>query len=169
MKKILRVVESNKASLWARFAHLVIDRIVVLAIFVAFGFFASITYELFGTEYFINIAEKLSSVNKFTDILVTSSVYLLYATLMEYFTKGRTLGKYITGSKVISTDGTEPSFQDYFIRNISRIVPFDALSFFGTNGWHDSWSDTRVINIKNYKTERQAKSEIESIGAKEIA
>ncbi len=88
---------------------------------------------------------------------------------MEYFTKGRTVGKYITGSKVISTDGTQPTFQDYFIRNISRFVPFDAFSFLGEgNGWHDSWSDTRVVNIKNYQAEKQAKSEIESLGTKEI-
>ncbi|MDQ0592875.1 putative RDD family membrane protein YckC [Chryseobacterium ginsenosidimutans] len=169
MKKLLRVVENNKTNLWIRFAHLVIDRIVVFVLFAAFGFFSSLTYELFGIEYFIILAEKLSAVSKFMDIIITTTVYLLYLILMEYFTKGRTVGKYITGSKVISTDGTEPSFQDYFLRNISRIVPFDTLSFFGENGWHDSWSDTRVINIKNYKTETQSKSEIESIGAKEIA
>ncbi|WP_435523038.1 hypothetical protein [Chryseobacterium indoltheticum] len=50
-----------------------------------------------------------------------------------------------------------------------RLVPFDALSFFGENGWHDSWSDTRVINIKNYQAERQTKNEIDNIGVKEIA
>lgn len=169
MKKLLRVVEYNKTNLWVRFAHLIIDRIVVFSLFAAFGVFSSLTYQLLGIEYFIEIAEKLASVNKFTDIIITTLVYLLYLTLMEYFTKGRTVGKYITGSKVISTDGTEPKFQDYVIRNLSRIVPFDALSFFGENGWHDSWSDTRVINIKNYKTETQSKSEIESIGTKEIA
>jgi hypothetical protein len=58
---------------------------------------------------------------------------------------------------------------EFFIRNISRLVPFDILSFLGENGWHDSWSDTRVVNIKNYEAEKQAKSEIESIGTKEIA
>jgi uncharacterized RDD family membrane protein YckC len=169
MKKILRIVENNKANLWIRFAHLVIDRIVVLALFVAFGFFASMTHELFGIKYFIIIAKKLASLNRFMDILITTTIYVLHLILMEYFTKGRTVGKYITGSKVISTDGTEPNFGDYFIRNISRAVPFDVLSFFGENGWHDTWSDTRVINIKNYKAETQSKSEIESIGVKEIA
>lgn len=66
-------------------------------------------------------------------------------------------------------DGTEPTFNDYLIRNISRIVPFDTLSFFGENGWHDKWSETRVINMKNYQAEIQAKSEIEDLGKKEIA
>ncbi len=67
------------------------------------------------------------------------------------------------------TDGNEPTLSDYFMRNIIRLVPFDALSFFGENGWHDSWSDTRVINIKNYQAERQTKNEIDNIGLKEIA
>lgn len=170
MKKILKVVENNRSNSWVRFGNFIIDRVVVYLFFLAFGFFASLTYEILGTEFFINIALELSSVNKFMDILITTTVYFLYVFLIEYFTKGRTIGKYITGSKVISTDGTQPTLQDYFIRNISRFVPFDALSFLGGgNGWHDSWSDTRVIHIKNYKAELQAKSEIESIGTKEIA
>ncbi|SEM15347.1 RDD family protein [Chryseobacterium taichungense] len=170
MKKILRVVENNRAGSWLRFGNLIIDRIVVLILFMMFGFFASLSYEIFGIEYFINLATALGAVNKFMDIVITSTVYFLYALLMEYFTKGRTVGKFITGTRAISTDGTEPTFMDYFIRNISRLVPFDALSFLGGgNGWHDSWSDTRVINIKNYKAETQIKSEIESIGTKEIA
>lgn len=170
MKKILRVVENNRADSWLRFGNFIIDRVVIYVLFMAFGFFASLTYELFGTLYFINILDKLSSVNRFWDILITSTTYFLYLFLMEYFTKGRTVGKYITGTRAISTDGTEPTLYDYFIRNISRFVPFDVFSFLGgENGWHDSWSDTRVINIKKYKAETQMKSEIENIGVKEIA
>jgi uncharacterized RDD family membrane protein YckC len=127
-------------------------------------------YEVFGIAFFYDIAISLGSVNKLMDIIITSTTYFLYALLMEYFTKGRTIGKYITGTRAISTDGTEPTFYDYFIRNISRLVPFDAFSFLGGgNGWHDNWSDTRVVNVKKYKAETQMKSEIENIGVKEIA
>lgn len=169
MKKLLRIVENNKATKWQRFAHFIIDRVVVYLIFVIFGFLCALTYKIFGTTYFVNIAYNLSSVGKLMDIVITSTVYFFYVLLMEYFTKGRTVGKYLTGCKVIATDGIEPSFQDYFIRNLYRLIPFDSLSFLGKNGWHDDWSDTRVINYKNYKAEIQAKSEIESLGAKEIA
>ncbi len=85
---------------------------------------------------------------------------------MEYFTKGKTIGKYITGSRVVSTDGTDPSFNQYLIRNIARLVPFEPFSFFTEDGWHDRWSDTRVINMKNYLAEKQAKDDINSIGSK---
>ncbi|AZA80634.1 hypothetical protein C1637_12640 [Chryseobacterium lactis] len=169
MRKYLAVVDRNRSQKMVRLAHLIIDRLVIYFIFIAFGFFSSLLYELTGIAFFFEIVQKMASVSKVTDILITASVYFIYIFLIEYFTKGRSIGKYITGSKVICIDGSEPTFKDYFIRNISRFVPLDAFSFIGENGWHDSWSETRVINLKNYKAERQAKSEIDELGRKEIA
>lgn len=169
MKKLFKIIEDNKASQGLRFANLLIDRIVVYAIFFLYGTFSVLMYQLLNVELFLNFARKLSELSRLEDILVTVTVYFFYVFLMEYFTKGRTVGKYITGTKVISTDGTIPTLQEFFIRNISRLVPFDALSFLGQNGWHDNWSDTRVINIKKYTLDKQAKEEINSMGTKEIA
>ncbi|MCX8526069.1 RDD family protein [Chryseobacterium formosus] len=145
------------------------DRIVIYVIFFIFGAFSLLVSEIFNIDFFLNITDKMASASRFEDILITTAVYLLYIFLMEYFTKGRTVGKYITGTKVMSLDGSNPTFQEYLIRTVSRVVPFDALSFFGENGWHDTWSDTRVVNVKNYKAERQSKSDIDNIGVKEIA
>lgn len=169
MKKILKIVEDNKASLGIRFANLLIDRAMIYLLFFLYGVFSVLIYELLNIEFFVNITDRLSSMNRIQDILLTSAIYLIYLFSMEYFTKGRTVGKYITGTKVLSTDGNQPTLQDYFIRTISRLVPFDPFSFFGYNGWHDSWSNTRVINIKKYEADRQAKSDINAIGTKEIA
>lgn len=169
MRKYLITVDRNRAQKLTRLANLIIDRIIILLIFIAFGAISALIFNVTGSDLFLNITMKLSQVNRFWDILITSIVYFTYALLMEYFTKGRTIGKYITGSKVVCIDGTQPTFNDYFIRNISRLVPFDVLSFLGENGWHDKWSETRVINIKNYQAEIQAKSEIEALGTKEIA
>ena len=169
MRKYLVVVDKNRSDKLIRLANLVIDRIVVVFIFMAFGFVSSLLFKLTNIDFFIEIPQKMAQVNRVVDILMTSTVYFIYILLIEYFTKGRSIGKYITGSKVICIDGTEPTFKDYFIRNISRFVPFDALSFLGENGWHDSWSETRVVNLKKYISETQAKSEIDNLGAKEIA
>ncbi|MDR6463237.1 MULTISPECIES: RDD family protein [Chryseobacterium] len=169
MRKYLVVVDRNRAQKGIRLANFIIDRLVITLTFLTFGFVAALIFNLTNNDFFINLAYKMSEVNRFLDILITSLIYFMYTFLIEYFTKGRSVGKYITGSKVICIDGTEPTFNDYLIRNISRIVPFDALSFLGENGWHDKWSDTRVINIKNYQAEIQAKSEIEALGKKEIA
>jgi uncharacterized RDD family membrane protein YckC len=169
MRKYLIIVDRNRSQKWTRFANFLIDRIVLISLFFIFGFISSLLYKLADIDFFINISHKISEANQFTDILITSTVYFIYTLLIEYFTKGRSVGKYITGSKVICIDGTEPTFNDYVIRNISRLVPFDALSFLGENGWHDKWSETRVVDMKKYSAEIQSKSEIDSLGAKEIA
>lgn len=169
MKKHLKIIEDHKASKGIRFANFIIDRIVIYIIFFLFGAFSLLVYEIFNIEFFLDITDKMASASRLQDILITTAVYLLYIFFMEYFTKGRTIGKYITGTKVMSLDGSNPTFQEYLIRTVSRIVPFDVLSFFGENGWHDTWSNTRVVNIKNYKAERQSKSDIDNIGIKEIA
>lgn len=168
MRKIFKIIEDNRASKGVRFANLIIDRIVVYILFFLFGTFSVLMYQLLNIDFFLNITDKLSQLNRVEDIVVTSLFYFIYLFLMEYFTKGRTVGKYITGTKVLTTEGTIPTLQECFIRNISRLVPFDAFSFLGEgNGWHDNWSDTRVINIKNYLAEKQAKDDINSLGAKE--
>ena len=169
MREYLRVVDQNRATKWVRLANFIIDRIIFTSSFFIIGSLGVIIDTILGIQYFTELFSNFAEVNRAIDILVTAILYFLYTFLLEYFTKGRTIGKYITGTKVITTDGQIPTMYEFFIRNISRLVPFDILSFLGENGWHDSWSDTRVVNIKNYEAEKQAKSEIESIGTKEIA
>lgn len=62
---------------------------------------------------------------------------------------GRSLGKFITGTIVVDENGQKPSFGTIFKRTLCRLIPFDALSFLGSRGWHDSISDTYVVNKKN--------------------
>lgn len=169
MRKYLQIIDRHRATKWMRFANILVDRIAFNFIFFALGLLGGILDGMFGMYYFTKFFDNLAELGRVADIIITSIIFFFYIFLIEYFTKGRSLGKYITGTKVIMTDGKEPTFSDYFMRNIIRLVPFDALSFFGENGWHDSWSDTRVINIKNYQSERQTKNEIDNIGLKEIA
>lgn len=72
------------------------------------------------------------------------AIMLLYYVPLEYYT-GRSLGKLITGTYVVGTDGSKPSFKQIFLRSLARIVPFEPFSFLGKNsGWHDKWTDTQV-------------------------
>lgn len=73
---------------------------------------------------------------------------ILYYVLFEKITKGRSIGKYITGTKVISDDGNPLSWKQAILRSLIRFVPFEPLSAFGGNPWHDQWTNTRVIKIK---------------------
>lgn len=65
---------------------------------------------------------------------------------------------------VVKENGGLPTGNDFLKRNFSRIVPFDALSFLGSLGWHDSWSDTRVVKRKSYLEALERENSIEDIG-----
>ncbi|HCA07883.1 RDD family protein [Chryseobacterium sp.] len=159
MRKYLQIIDRNRASKGARFANYMIDLIAFYIVFFVIMLIITLINPAYG-RWFANTHDLLQR-------LIGIISYTLFSFLIEAATGGRSLGKLITGTKVIMTDGEKPSVGDYFLRNIIRgIVLIDQLSFFGENGLHDSWSNTRVINIKNYDAERQLKSDINSIGAK---
>ncbi|MEJ5104451.1 RDD family protein [Chryseobacterium sp. MYb328] len=165
MRKFLKIVEDHKASLGIRFLNNLIDLFILIILNLIITMISDILYALTDIEYFYFYGN--SAV--WWQFLIGNINCFIYYFSMENFLNGRTIGKYITGTKVISTDATKPTTQQIIYRNLARLVPFDGLSFFGVNGWHDSWTDTRVINIKNYESEKQAKSEIDGLGKKEIA
>jgi hypothetical protein len=54
--------------------------------------------------------------------------------------------KMLTETRVISDDGDKPTPGAVIKRTLSRFIPFNALSFFGHAGWHDTISYTQVVN-----------------------
>ena len=89
-------------------------------------------------------------------IIVAKHTYLYGATLVfiiyfsQEFIFGKTLGKLFTGTHVVDIDGNKPPAWSIVIRTASRLIPFEAFSFLGSNkrGWHDTISDTFVIKDK---------------------
>ncbi|RXM40381.1 RDD family protein [Chryseobacterium sp. CH21] len=168
MRKYLVVVDRHKAPTGTRFLNYFLDRIFIQIIFYIFFFAFALFYSIVFGEI---ISEEDIDNNTSVAVSIIISyffVFFAYFFFMEYYL-GKTIAKYITGTKVISIDGNQPTSLQIVGRIFSRMVPFDSLSFFGESGWHDKWSETRVINIKNYQAEIQAKSEIEALGKKEIA
>ncbi|MCB9234684.1 MAG: RDD family protein [Bacteroidia bacterium] len=78
---------------------------------------------------------------------------LVYYTFMEG-TFGKTLGKLITGSRVIDQYGNKPGYLKAFIRSACRLIPFEVFSCFSDQGWHDSIPKTWVVSNKEYKAIR---------------
>lgn len=71
----------------------------------------------------------------------------LYYGLMEGFCGGRTIGKFCTRTKVVSSVGQAPiSLKSAFLRALCRMVPLELFSGFG-NPWHDRWTGTTVVKI----------------------
>ncbi|WP_440133224.1 RDD family protein [Chitinophaga sancti] len=82
----------------------------------------------------------------FTTSLLFWVIRPLYFVLMEGLTKGQTIGKLVTGSTAIRTDGAQLDWGNVFARSYSRIVPFEAWSGFAQTPWHDKWSNTTVVS-----------------------
>lgn len=77
--------------------------------------------------------------------LIAIIVIVGYYTVLEGST-GKSLGKMVTGTKVVTENGNKITYKDAFMRSLSRLVPFEALSiFFGAGMWHDRWTETQVV------------------------
>ena len=75
--------------------------------------------------------------------LVSYILYVFFCTFSEGASRGRSVGKLVTRTKVVKEDESEISL----IRSLCRLVPFEAFSAFGGYPWHDRWSHTKVIRI----------------------
>ncbi len=168
MARTLQVVERNKAGLGYRFANYLIDfafSIFIMWVFIAFV--VLVLYFVTGTDIDQSL-DDLGDINPLLDRIMTLLVYAFIMFLTEKLTNGRSLGKLITGTKVVKSDGSELTTDDLLKRNFSRAVPFDQLSFLGNNGWHDRWSDTNVVRLKNFENAKNIEKDLQSIGVKEI-
>lgn len=73
-----------------------------------------------------------------------SAYYILFEGLF-----GRTPGKWITGTKVISNDGGVLTIKQVVARTASRFVPFEPFSLFSAQGlWHDRWASATVVRVR---------------------
>ena len=73
-------------------------------------------------------------------------LYVSYHALFEQFL-GKTPGKYLTRTHVVTITGEKPTLRTLLIRNACRLIPFDALSFLLTQrGLHDELSKTCVVH-----------------------
>ena len=141
LESLLDETAGPAASAGIRFANFIIDRI---AIGVAGAFIRGIMGALFITGR----ADR-DLTFQFGFILGYLALDILYYTILEG-TSGRTLGKLCTSTHVIKTNGQPITMRDAFLRSLSRLVPFEVFTGFGTP-WHDSWTDTTVVSIRrNY-------------------
>ena len=89
----------------------------------------------------------------FIDYVFGYIAMFLYYFASESLLKGRSIGKFVTGTRAVRFDHDYITTGDAAKRSLCRLVPFDALSFLGSYGygWHDKWTDTMVVNEKEFK------------------
>ena len=133
-----KIVHDGFANFMDRVRHFYIDGIIVLI--VAF----TIRSLVLDRSYF-NSGEKDQNIA----IAITFLIYALYYTLLEYFV-GFTLGKLLNKTRIISLEGTKPSFFQIILRTISRLIPFGFMALLTPYqaALHDLLSKTRMVRIK---------------------
>lgn len=126
------------ASNGKRFLNLIIDRILLYIMVVIL----SATFIALEIDIEANIVLNW--------LIILSSSFLYYFSLESM--NGKTVGKYLTKTRVVYNDGSTPTNGTIAKRALCRFIPFDALSFLSSNpiGWHDKYSDTLVIDEKTF-------------------
>ncbi|TYC18099.1 RDD family protein [Bizionia gelidisalsuginis] len=105
----------------------------------------------FIIEYFI--APSSQSMISFLIYALIFGTYLAYYAIMELKFQ-KTVGKFITKTKVVKLNGEKPKSGEIINRTFCRLIPFDRISFvFTNNGFHDYVSKTKVVKdsaVKEY-------------------
>ncbi|MFM2224559.1 MAG: hypothetical protein RJA07_761 [Bacteroidota bacterium] len=131
-EQIINAESYINASATKRFLNYIIDLVVFYALMFLIGVVGALVDPVFVIKYAYVIAIVL---------------LLLYYIVLEG-TTSKTIGKMVTGTKVIDEEGNNISFKTALLRTLCRLIPLEAFSFFGegARGWHDSITDTRVVN-----------------------
>ena len=136
-----------QASGGKRFANYIIDQII-------FYIFIKI---LFSILAFLNLGLNLSldpNTNGLaTIILLVSALYAGFLGFLEFILKGKTIGKFLTGTRAVMEDGSPLTLQKALLRGLCRLIPFNIFSALGNTcyPWHDSVSKTYVIDERQSK------------------
>lgn len=117
-----------------RFGTFVVDYLGVSVFGMVFGGVIGLTMGEAGVRF-------MQSMPRF---LLGVSIFFVYYAFFEsiWF---RTPGKWIFGTVVVDRDGRRPTLGQILGRTACRLIPFEAFSFFGEKGWHDSIPKTMVV------------------------
>ena len=111
------------------------------------AFFVGSVMESLGLQHLL--------VDENTNMLIGFLIIMTYYSVLEGLTS-RTLGKFVTGTYVVTEEGLKPSFVNILGRTLCRFIPFEALSFlFSSLGFHDRLSHTRVVKAQPVYPKRQ--------------
>ena len=155
--------ESLLASKGSRILNYILDIIFIMILIFFFAFVLAILANLLQWN---GILLWLSDMSDLSGQVVFIGVTIFYYTVTEGFL-GRSLGKLITGTMVVDESGEKPDFGTILKRSLCRLIPFEVFSFLGSSGrgWHDTISDTYVVNKKDLVENIKTFHEFNLIGA----
>lgn len=120
------------ASMGARFANMLVDKVVVDIAFFSLCMLAAVVSD-----------QALVVTVVIAAFIVLFGYHLVCESIWQ-----RTIGKLITKTKVVDRAGNKPSFGKILLRTICRIIPFEFISYLLHShpiGIHDQLSGTMVV------------------------
>ncbi|MGN7919389.1 RDD family protein [Lysobacter sp. 22409] len=140
-----RMAKLEAASFLRRFFNYFIDFIACYAI----GFVLAFAYVLFAGEGALAWMEQP---NLLRDYAIGVGLMLIYYIPLEGMF-GVTVGKLITGTRVVDEQGRPPSWGQVIGRSVARLIPFEPFSVLFSDsrrpaGWHDRLPKTLVVRTR---------------------
>lgn len=133
--------ERVQAALKIRLSNLLIDQLVIwLSWYLVLG--------RLMVSYFADLGWVTDDDTPLVVNCLTVVVDILYFTVLEAVTGGKTIGKMLTRTRAVNQDGTRIGFKKALLRSLCRMVPFEVFSALGSRcyPWHDRWTKTLVID-----------------------
>ena len=132
---------NQNATAQTRFVNYLLDFIFIMICNVLVGVILGIALALLAPDALTIFDDDDNLIFNF----ISFGVFFSYYAVLEGLA-GRTIGKVITKTIVVTEDGKKPEFSTILLRSLCRFIPFEAFSFLGDGkGWHDKLSKTRVV------------------------
>jgi uncharacterized RDD family membrane protein YckC len=167
MEKTFLVTNNLLASPGKRVVHWIVDYIVsyllIIGIFIVIGLVLEFT-DTGSADYFA----ALEDINPLLDRIISMLLTIPYFIITEMIS-GKTIGKLFTGTVVVDRYGNKPQNVNIVKRSFARAIPFDAFSYLGSipRGWHDTLSDTYVVEEKALQDAKSSFENLELLGKSE--
>ena len=140
-----QVASVESATKVRRFFNWLMDTLVVYALIAL----AVVMAFLIGDD---RVAVWIENMDRLTDYAISYAMAVVYYTIMEGVF-GFSIGKLVTGTRVVDEYGKRLTFGRGFLRSVCRLIPFDAISLLLSDddvrrAWHDSITRTYVVRRK---------------------
>lgn len=154
------------ASQGKRILNFIIDYIAQMLFAALLSFTITFIMALIDYSAAMEWADRVENMGAVLEYILGFLMIIIYYMTFEGIIS-RSVGKFITGTKVVLEDGSKPTLYTIFIRTISRCIPFEMFSFLGVSGrgWHDRNSRTFVVNVKDFEEKIRLYHDFNEIGS----
>ncbi|NES20951.1 MAG: RDD family protein [Symploca sp. SIO3E6] len=131
-----------------RFLNHILDIIIYLIFCMILGIVVIFVWAIFDPTMLETEQNAATPQQESIEQLIAYCILFVYYLVSEAIWS-KTPAKFITKTKVVNNQGEKPSLHMILRRTIIRFIPFEAFSLLGSKhprGWHDKWSNTKVVD-----------------------